>query len=140
MKSVSYECILVHSDAQRKSKIFLSYFLIYIIRNNTHCRFVATNVASHIVLNHSDNLFVGIRVVLSDSLTAKETSLLSAVPMEFDGTFRCKTIVNKATESFQDSDGAASIVLNFLFVGILCISFYLHSTTYVRARRATKFG
>lgn len=101
---------------------------------------MATNVASHIVLNHSDNLFVGIRVVLSDSLTAKETSLLSAVPMEFDGTFRCKTIVNKATESFQDSDGAASIVLNFLFVGILCISFYLHSTTYVRARRATKFG
>lgn len=72
--------------------------------------------SSHILLQHSLDILALLLVLLEDSLTTEQTTLLGAVPVELDrvGRLAINDIlgVEERTEDLHDSNSTASIIIS----------------------------
>ena len=87
------------------------YLGINVVSDDANDLTIGADVASHVILEHGDNLAAIGLVFLGNVLAAQETGLLGAVPMEFDGALGLESILHERSERFQDGDGAAAIIL-----------------------------
>jgi hypothetical protein len=63
-------------------------------------------------LDHSKDINTSLLVILSHSLGAQESSLLSRVPVELNRTLRTEARVDQSTEDFQDGNGTGTIIVS----------------------------
>ena len=73
------------------------------------------DVTGHVLLQHSLDITASLLVGLEDGLRSKKTTLLSAVPVEFDSVLLLAlddVLVKKQnTQCLENSDGTAAIVV-----------------------------
>lgn len=72
---------------------------------------VAGREASHVLVQHGqDVLAIGL-VLGEDSLGTQKATLLTAVPVELDGVLGLEARLSQDTEGLEDGDGAGTVVV-----------------------------
>lgn len=76
------------------------YLQVDVIGGNTKDLTISTDVTSHVILHHSNNILASFVICFGHILTSQQSTLFSAVPVELNGTFGFKSIVNETAECF----------------------------------------
>ena len=72
-------------------------------------------VASHVLVEHGEDVHTGAGIVLHDISAAEETALLTAVEVEFEGIAWCVASTGEDTKSLEQHDDALRWCMSVIF-------------------------